>query len=221
MTTNLLEGIGSKECGCGTHSKPTKPSQGRAESWYDLPLLRPRDPRAWIANLKINGLESTFVRSQSILGASSWIDSPFALTGPVTCQSLHGDDQLTVANANQWSLSHQPGNFASTAVPLPLRKILFMRGGEQWAMNFQINLGPLTYDSLCFTLTENLTSAGDFAGNTQGSIPAFEFQSGLTGIINLQVSIRHLGRVGVCIQGIDNSGYPKSSVFEMDWIVVM
>jgi hypothetical protein len=99
------------------------------QSWYDVVLVPPTDPRELIAQVSLNGLVASFVRSTSFTGAASWTASPFTLTGSLVCTSLHGDDLLEVANAAQWTLSHQGINTAAST-PIPVRRVIFMRGGS-------------------------------------------------------------------------------------------
>ncbi len=213
---------GASSCGCGNGNRNMNNIRrsNKPQSWYDLPTFEPKDPRDLIANVKMNGISGSFVRSSNFIGASSWGPTPFILRGDIICNALHSDDQLAVANAAQWTVQHQGGNFTSSSTPLPVKNMLFLRGGVEWEMNFQIDLGLLTYNNLQLSFRDNATSAGNFTGGVPGTIPVFQFQPGLFGIVNFAVTLKHYGHFYMVISAIDNSMYPVNSMFEMEWISV-
>ncbi len=165
----------------------------------------------------INGVPGVFTRSTNFIGASSWIASPFALQGSLVCTSLHSDDMLSVANAAQWTVAHQGIN-TSSSTPPPIRKLIFMRGGTEWQNTFSIDLGIGVYSGLQLSIRENATSAGDFTGTATGTIPVFQFQSGLTGVVTFSVTVNMLGRFAMVLSAKDGSA--NYSMFEMEWHVV-
>jgi hypothetical protein len=187
------------------------------QSWFDLPIQEPVDPRILIANAKLGSIQGAFARSTNFIGALSWIASPFSLSGVVTCASLHTDDALAVAEAQQWNFSHKAGNFAATLAP-PLRKVLFLRGGAEYQMSFEIDLGPETYSDLQLSFRDNAAVSGNFTGTAGGSIPVILFSGAATGPQTLFVSLKQYGTFQMAISARDGSG--NWSMFEMDWVIV-
>lgn len=187
------------------------------QSWYDVPVQQTIDPRILIANAQIGVTQGTFFRSTNFGNSGTWIASPFALQGIVTCTSLHSDDQLTVADAAQWNFSHQGGNFIGT-VPPPLRKLLFLRAGPEWEMAIPINLGAGTYNDLQLSFRDNAAVYGTFTGAPTGGIPVILFSAGQTGVVTLKVSLKMTGTFVMAISARDT--VPNASLFEMEWNIV-
>src|SRR6266540_1462304 len=144
---------------------------GNPQSWNDLLIMPPVDPRILIANASMGSVQGAFYRSLNFIGGATWVTSPFALTGSVTCVALHSDDQLAVADSAQWTFAHQSDNTLASTPP-PLRKLMFMRGdpmSQQWEMDVPINLGGGTYSDLQMSFRNNASSAGNFSSIVGGS----------------------------------------------------
>lgn len=217
-------GCSGGNCGCASCSGSSSNSSSlnsinsmnsSVQSWYDLPVQTPADPRILIANASLGTLQGTFVRATNFT-ASTWVASPFALNGTVTCASLHSDDALTVADAAQWNFAHQGANVAATNA-LPLRKVIFLRGGTEWEMSVGIDLGGLNYTDLMLSFRDNAATPGDFTGGGQGTIPAIRFVGILTGVQTLKVSLKMLGTFTMAIKALETT---NNSLFEMEWVVV-
>lgn len=181
--------------------------------------MPPVDPRILIANAIMGGVQGAFYRSTNFNVAATWVASPFALTGSVTCVALHSDDQLAVADAAQWTFAHQSDNTLASTPP-PVRKLMFLRGGSEWEMDIPINLGGATYSDLQISFRNNATSAGDFLSvvGGAGTIPVVIFSGALTGTVTLKVTLSQVGRYIMVISARDGAG--NSSMFEMEWLVV-
>lgn len=186
------------------------------QSWYDLTTLPPVDPRALIVNATLGGVQGVFYRSSNFMAGSAWVTSPFSFTGNVSCESLHTDDQLAVADAAQWTFKHKGGNFVSNIAP-PVRKILFLRGGRQWAMRIPINLGAATYTDLQLSFRNNATSAGDFTGASIGTTPTILFGSALTGQVDLVMTLAEFGTYSLVISAREAANW---SMFELECHIV-
>src|SRR5690348_8595743 len=99
------------------------------QSWQDLQVAMPLDPRSIILNAQLGAVQSTFVRATNLL-QSAWVASPLAYTGNNTrLGSLDTTDQTTVQEAAQWSMSHQMVNVGGN-IPPTLNKVVFLRAGQ-------------------------------------------------------------------------------------------
>lgn len=185
------------------------------QSWYDLPVQQPVDPRILIANSLIGVTQGVFARS-STFDAVSWVASPFSLSGSVVCATLHTDDALAVAEAAQWNFSHQGAN-VDAGTPIPLRKVLFLRGGTSYEMSVGIDLGGATYTELQLSFRDNGATPGDFTGMGQGTVPIIKFTGSFTGAQTLKVTLRMLGTF---VMGLKATEGANNSMFEMEWNVV-
>src|SRR5947207_12118268 len=150
---------------------------GNPQSWYDLALQSPVDIRALISDCYIGTSQGTFSRSTTFLTAS-WVASPHAFGGNVTCATLVATDALKVADAAQWTLAHKGVNTDAT-LPIPLRKLIFLRGGPDWQMQFDIAVtGNMTNPELTFR--DNGSSPGDYATGGTGTFPVFTWTGTFT-----------------------------------------
>lgn len=188
------------------------------QSWFDTQLIQPLDPRSIIANVMFGGIQGSFVRTTAY-GASSWIANTFAYDTsllPPVCDSLHTDDALAVAEAAQWTFSHQILNIAGSNPPA-LSKIAFLRAGTQFQMGFDINLGGSSYTDLLLSFRDNAAVPGDFVSGGVGTIPAFKFTGSLTGIKTMKVTLK---TTGTFIMGLKAVTGGNHSMMEMEWVVV-
>lgn len=193
---------------------PASGLSSSVDSWYDLPVQTPVDPRILIANAQLGIIQGTFVRTSNFT-ASTWIATPFVLDGNISCASLHSDNALSVADAAQWNFSHQGANVAATNAP-PLRKVIFLRGGTEWEMDIGIDFGVLNYTDLLLSFRDNAATPGDFTGSG-GTIPAIKFTGVTTGVHILKVTLKMLGTFTMAIKALETT---NNSLFEMEWVVV-
>ncbi|MBS1913713.1 MAG: hypothetical protein JST22_17125 [Bacteroidetes bacterium] len=184
------------------------------ESWLDLTNMKPRNPLDLIVNAKIGAAQGTFLNSTSYLTSGTWYNSPLIVTGQATCSALGTDNQLLVADADQWNFQHQTVNLSS-ALPPPLQKLMFLRGGTQWQMSIPINFGGTTFTDIQLSFRDNAATRGDYSG----TVPTISWTSvGFAGSTNLQISLSQTGRAAIGIRLIDNSG--KYYMHEMEWVIV-
>jgi len=187
----------------------------QVQSWYDIPLQQPVDPRILIANCFLDGNQGSFARS-SAYTASSWTASPLKPNGSVVCATLHTDDDLAVAEAAQWTFSHQGLNLA-TSNPPELQKVMFLRAGTSYVMTFDIDFGASTHAAIMLSFRDNAATPGDFAGSGSGTIPVISFPNTCTGIKSFKVTLKMLGTF---VMGLRTSVGATNHLFEMEWNVV-
>lgn len=179
------------------------------QSWADLVVLPPADPRSLIADAKINGVQGTFTRSTDFLNPT-WVDSPHTITS-ATCSAHRTDDLQMVADAAMWNFAHQTVNTLTT-LAIPMRKVLFLRGYEHWLTMIQIAVsGNMTNPQISFR--DNAASSGDFTGSATGSIPAIRWTGTFTGTVMLELTLKQLGRFSMALKSNDTTNH---SMLEME-----
>jgi hypothetical protein len=190
---------------------------GNAQSWLDLPVMQPMDPRDLIANVQLFATQGAFSRSSTYLQAG-WVASPFVYTGTPICTSLHSDDLSTVNDAAQWNVAHQVINVAAT-IPPSMQKVAFMRGGTQWQMTLPINFGGSNHDNVQVSFRDNVSSAGTFLNSATGTIQAFTFSGTFTGVNNLLITFKQTGRfvLGLVHRNASSGNW---SMFEMEFVIL-
>lgn len=97
-------------CGCNA---------GPVISWYDLQNTAPKSPFDLIANAYIGGNQGEFAYSTTFVDPPGgvWTPSPITYLQEATCIALESDNQLMVADANQWNFRHLTVNLASDCCP--------------------------------------------------------------------------------------------------------
>lgn len=185
----------------------------QVQSWYDIPLQQPVDPRILIANTSLDSTQGTFARSSGFL-AATWGVSPLALSGSVVCTTLHTDDALAVAEAAQWNFSHQGLNTAATNPP-SLQKVIFLRGGTSYELSFSIDFGAGNHNAVMLSFRDNATTPGDFTGT--GTIPVITFPAVYTGVKTFKVTLKMLGTF---VMALRTTSGGTNYLFEMEWNVV-
>lgn len=216
----------SSSSGCGCKSKMKKRnkvySQNQltkmtpiVQSWFDTALQQPVDPRILIANAEFGGIQGAFVRTTAF-GATTWGTNAFAYSGTPSCVSLHTDDALAVAEAAQWTFAHQIIN-VSASNPPALSKIAFMRAGEEYQMQVDIDLGGSNHPDLLLSFRDNAAVPGDFVSGSTGAIPAIKFTGTLTGVKTLKITLK---MTGTFVMGLKSLSGGTHSMFEMEWVVV-
>lgn len=217
-------------CGCQNSAS--------INSWVDLSKMTPQNPMDLIAYAEMRLIPGFYVNSSTFLipgGQSAppvsppfgpppplpptaWAPSPFAVNGQITCQANESDNMQMVSDARDWNMQHQTVDTSAFAA-LPIRKILFLRGGTQWMNSIPLSLGPGNYSNLQLSFRDNAATRGDYAG----TYPVIEFANvgtPFTGNVNLNVVLNMMGRVSMVIRAIDNSVPGVWSMFEMEWMIV-
>jgi len=189
-------------CGCT--------AQGRIESWNDWYDAPPQDPRDLIAFAKISGTVGMFDRVT--LPAGAWSASPITMVDNPTCLALETDNQLKNAEALQWNMSHLTRSTLTT-LPMPLEKVIFLRGGTEWQMQFNLDFGADAVTDVYLTFRDNYGTRGD----AQGTIPVISFPTGSFTNANVALlTLRMLGRMSMALVGTVSG---NDTMYESEWIV--
>ncbi len=193
-------------CGCNA---------GPVISWYDLQNTAPKSPFDLIANAYIGGNQGEFAYSTTFVDPPGgvWTPSPITYLQEATCIALESDNQLMVADANQWNFRHQTVNLASDLAP-PLQKVIYLRGGRQWQMDIFLDLGTTATD-LQLSFLDNAGTRGDYAG----TIPVINFAGPIASPAKLSITLKDFGKVSMGLRMID-SVTGDWSMYEMDWVIV-
>ncbi len=202
----------------------------RAQSWNDLVVMPPMDPRAIIASLSMTAeagalQAASFQRSSKWLNpAETWVNPPMAMSLPGT-NSSHIDavnpyDFQAVIDAVNWNTVHAM-TLPTSGLPISVQNIMYLRADPRFVNNFYVDFtGGATSTDIQLSMRENSTTSGDFQNSATGTVPVLALPTttyGGTGC-NVQVSLTMPGRFQVAFRIIDNSG--NWSMFEMDWIVI-
>jgi len=101
--------------------------------------------------------------------------------------------------------------------PPALNKVAFLRAGNEYQMEFDINLGGNSYTDLLLSFRDNAAVPGDFVSGGTGTIPVFKFSGILTGIKTMKISLLMPGTFVMGMKAVTGGSH---SMFEMEWIVV-
>jgi hypothetical protein len=184
------------------------------ESWFDLSITMPQDPRELIANANINGTEGEFLYSANFSHPSgSWNSSPLTVSGAPTCASLWTDNQLAVADAAQWNFLHGTKSTDPNLSPL-LTNVLYVRAGAAWVMTIPLSTGATTLTDIQLSYRDNAATSGDYVGTSNGGIPAFSFTGSFSGTLNLNITLTKPGLTQLALRAIDNAGNYSMFGFE-------
>ena len=188
-----------------------------SNSWIQWQKASPMNILDLIANATLNGVTGVYEKATDFASQTWSSTSAIAYDGSVLpdVKTLHTDDMQMVADAAQWNMQHVTRNVAST-LPIPLRKVIFVRSGLQWEMRIPLSItGTLTKVELGFR-----DSAGT-RGDGQGTYPVITFENGVTGFTGsmyLVVTLKQLGNFAMLLWG--KTSAPVYSTFEMEWIAV-
>jgi hypothetical protein len=183
------------------------------ESWIDYQRTGPFDPRDLIARATINSAVGEFAFSSDFIEPGVWSVSPLAITNKPNITALESDNQLKVADADQWNFQHLTWN-DSSALALPLRKVVFLRGVHEWNNRLYIDFGatPITEVQISFLM--NAATRGD----KQGTVAVIKWTGlNLTGENTLNVVLRQIGTFSIGIWTFDGADH---AMFETTWNVV-
>jgi hypothetical protein len=186
------------------------------QSWQDLQVAPPLDPRMIFLSAALGSTVGTFTRSTNLL-QSAWVASPLAFTGNNTkVASMDTTDAATSVDAAQWTLNHQMTN-ASAGIPPSLGKIAYVRTGPYWDNQLEINFGVSSYNNVQLTLRDNLGTSGMFVNGATGGIPAFSFGSGITGNQVLHLTLLKAGTYNLVIAMVLSSNW---NAFEIELVAM-
>ncbi|HET6511791.1 MAG TPA: hypothetical protein VFH43_06335 [Candidatus Kapabacteria bacterium] len=188
-----------------------------ANSWIQWIKASPINILDLIAKAELNGIVGTYENATDFASQTWSATSAIAFDGSLLpdCQTVHTDDMQMVADAEQWNMQHVTRNVAAT-LPIPLRKVIFLRSGLQWEMRIPLSItGTLTKVEL--SLRDNAGTRGD----GQASYPVITFENGgtgFTGSMYLTITLKQLGNFPMIMWG--KTSAPVYSTFEMEWIAV-
>lgn len=183
---------------------------GTIHSWIDLERMLPMDILELIANAKLNTTSGVFSSSANY-GNATWSANPFTIGGMPMCIALGSDNQQMVADADQWNFQHVTAKVDSS-IAIPLRKLIFLRGGIQWSNRIPIDFGGSTYTDLQLSFRDNASTRGD----AQGTWPVIKFTGSFTGLCTLEVVLKKMVRVSIGLRAVTGG---TTSMFEMDWAI--
>jgi hypothetical protein len=190
--------------GCGSKS---------LQSWYDLQNMYPVDPLQIIENAILDSNEGSFEFSTNFIEPGAWATTPLSISNEPTVTALGTDNQQKNADANMWMFNHKRWN-SSSALAIPLKRIIFLRGIHEWTNRIYIDFGSTPVTDVQLSLVMNAASRGD----RQGTTPVIEWTGlGLMEEHTLNIVFREFGVFDVGLWTFDGANY---SMFEMRWIVV-
>lgn len=96
---------------------------------------------------------------------------------------------------------------------LPLKKVIFLRGGTQWNMSFQIEFVGESGEDITLTFRDNCSTRGD----AQGTIPVISFPSPQSGTKTLNLTLKTFGRVSM---GVVATFSGMNTMLESEWVIV-
>jgi len=198
-----------------THRSLNGGLAGGPQSWNDLPVMQPFDPRSILLAVSFGGVPAVFGRSTSFIQAS-WGTNPFAFTTNAKVFSLDTTDQATVVDGQQWTQAHQMVT-TSASITGALKNLAFLRAGRIWNNQLKIDFGVLNYTNVQISFRDNMATSGTFLNASTGTVPVFQMPGTLTGLQLLNVTILKPGRYMMAIVA-SNAG--TFSVFEMEWMVI-
>jgi len=200
------------------------------QSWYDLPLMQPMDPRSIISFVQFDNnaggpVLGVFQNSATFLNNTAWVASPLSLsagtggTSP-TCTALAGiQDYQSFVAAQQWINSHGVVR-TNTQLPATVQKIIFLKSGNNFLTTFFLDFaGGVTSTDIQLSIRDNSVTGGNFLDSATGTVPAFTFSGAFGGTSRkLAICTNGPGRVSMGMRVIDNAS--NWSMFEMDWNIV-
>ncbi|MBE0643824.1 MAG: hypothetical protein IH600_07065 [Bacteroidetes bacterium] len=184
-----------------------------ATNWIDYQRMCPSDPRDLIAYAVLDSNVGQFAFSSDIIEPGAWTDSPLAISNDPIVSALESNNQLKVADADQWNFLNQTWN-GSSALAIPARKFLFLRGVNEWDNRIYIDFGGTPVTEVQLSLMMNVATRGD----KQGTVPVIKWTGlELTGERTLNVVLRQFGSFSIGVWTFDGANY---GMYEMIWQVV-
>jgi hypothetical protein len=158
--------------------------------WIAVQKMLPRDPRDLIADASTGGTQGSFKFSGNFLdaGGGGWSTTPISVSTKPVVETLGTDNDLLVANADQWNFDHLTWNLSSN-LPQPLQNHIFVRGGAEWVnhINLAVSGSPIQEIQMSF-----LINAGT-RGGMQGQVPVIYWDSGSwSGNVTLDITLRSM-----------------------------
>lgn len=193
---------------------PQRNNGSNVQSWIDFSNLCPKTPLALIAWGKLGSTVGTYQNSSTYINPpGGWVTDGCSVSNEPFCSALQSDNQQMVADADQWNFSHLTRSDNSNLTP-PLKKLIFLRGGNQWKMTLPITMG-MNCTNVQLSLLNNAATRGD----AQGTVPVIDFNEGFSAgsVVDLEVTLLSFGQVTIGLRLLNGSQY---SMFAMDWVIV-
>jgi hypothetical protein len=198
------------------------------QSWYDLPLMSPMDPRSVVSfvNLQDSGggnHSGIFQNSSTFLNNTTWHTPPIAYTSIATvapmCNALTPQDSDAVVTAANWTAAH--GILASnTQLPPTILRSCFLKAGNRFQTTINLDWTPgVTSTDVQLSFKDNSGVGGNLITGSS-TVPVLAWSGNTFGGLARALTISTIGpgRVAMVLRIIDNSG--NWSMFEMDWNIV-
>ena len=184
-------------------------------SWNDWPHQCPTDIRDIISYIKIDSTIGEYKNSDTFKpSGETWNTNTVTYGTNASLKANRSDDNQMNAEATQWntqskSLPDDPD------IPPALKKVAFIRSGEEWYTTIEIDFGGTTYTDIEISFRNNAATRGD----AQGTIPVYSFTGTTwTGTKTLYVTLKHPGDFILGMRLIDDSS--NYYFCEMEWIGV-
>ena len=192
-------------------TQPCEPAM--VTNWNDYQRMCPSDPRELIAYAVLDSIVGQFDYSTDFIEPGTWSGSPLVISNKPVVSALETDDQLKVAEANQWNFLNLTWN-SSSALAIPARKFLFLRGTHEWDNRISIDFSGTPITDVQLSLMMNAATRGD----KQGTAPVIKWTDlNLTGERNLNVVLRQFGTFSIGLWTYDGAHH---AMFEMIWQVM-
>ena len=195
--------------------------------WYEWEDANPQEITELVARADLQagaggggiGLKARVVD----FAAQTWTISNLVLMQAPTVRTNGVDKGELVADAEYWMFDHKTWN-SSVTLPIPLRKVVFLRAGTEWRNELRIIFpGPVAADVIYLAMRNNAGTRGD----AHGTYPVLKWSSigtGITGAVQLYLDLKLPGRYNVVLwvksKPTGTPAAPQYSMYEMEWIVV-
>jgi hypothetical protein len=172
----------------------------------------PHDPREIIAYIKIANTDGVYMDSNTYKPAGvTWTANTVVFGSTATVTANRTDDKQKEAEAAQWNQQNKmlPDD---PDIPPALEKVVFMRSGNEWLNNIEIDFGGETYTDIEISFRNNAATRGD----AQGTIQVFSFTGeSFTGTDTMYVTLKRTGQFMMGMRLKDGGG--NYYFFEMEW----
>ncbi len=181
--------------------------------WNALHHMDPQNPLDVIAFAQLASTVGSYADSTVFNTDANWEATILKINAAPTCAAVETDNLQMVADAAQWNFKTLTWDNSNQLV-MPLRTLIFLRGGKQWINTTPINFGANTYTGVQLSY---LFSAASQGCSCQGKIPVVSLGDGMTGIVNLQVTLNTFGTFMMGLRSTRTG--PLSNMFNMLWVV--
>jgi hypothetical protein len=195
------------------------------QSWFDLPMVEPMDPRAIIQAITLDddtgaSIIPLFMRSTDFIKNTTWATSPLGLSNPATripqVLAVNNSDYEAEYVARDWNATHGMVR-SNMQLPPTVAKIVFAKAGNRFTNVFWVDWsGASNSTDVQLSFRDNSATSGDFTNASSGSVPVFAWSGSTfsgTGK-RLQITFTRPGRFSLVLRVIDGTG--SWSMFELE-----